>query len=79
LREKTLRVLANAGYSSSRHFKHCQAHDLTPYVPVNRGINNRGDGRLFDKSVFTYHAEGDYYECPAVGYWYEVYKRSKQK
>lgn len=65
LREKTLRVLADAGYSSGWHFKRCQAHGLTPYVPVNRSINNRGDGRLFDKSVFTYDAHGDYFKCPA--------------
>ena len=65
LREKKLRVLADAGYSSGRQFKRCQAHGLMPYVPVNRSINNHGDGRLFDRSAFTYHADGDYYECPA--------------
>ncbi len=65
LREKTMRVLADAGYSSGWHFKRCQAHGLTPYVPVNRAINNHGDGRLFDKSAFSYRADGDYYECPA--------------
>jgi transposase len=32
---------------------------------VNRGINNHGDGGLFDKSAFSYHGDGDYYECPA--------------
>ncbi|MBF2754200.1 MAG: IS1182 family transposase [Gammaproteobacteria bacterium AqS3] len=65
LKKKQLHVLADAGYSSGRHLKRCQAHDLTPYVPVNRSINNRGDGELFDKSAFTYHAKGDHYTCPA--------------
>jgi transposase/IS5 family transposase len=65
LREKRLRVLADAGYSSGRQFQRCQAHGLRPYVPVNRAINNHGDGTLFDKSAFTYHADGDYYTCPA--------------
>lgn len=65
LKEKQLNVLADAGYSSGRHFRRCQVHGLTPYVPVNRAINNHGDGRLFDKSAFSYHADGDYYECPA--------------
>jgi transposase len=65
LQEKQLTVLADAGYSSGWHFKRCKAHGLTPYVPVNRGINNHGDGNLFDKSAFTYHADGDHYECPA--------------
>jgi hypothetical protein len=65
LQENKIQVLADSGYSSGWHFKRCQAHGLTPYVPVNRSINNHGDGGLFDKSAFSYHADGDYYECPA--------------
>ena len=65
LQENKMQVLADSGYSSGWHFKRCQAHGLTPYVPVNRSINNHGDGGLFDKSAFSYHADGDYYECPA--------------
>ena len=65
LKEQRLTVLADSGYSSGRQFRRCQAHGLTPYVPVNRAINNHGDGRLFDKSGFSYHAAGDYYRCPA--------------
>ena len=65
LKKKQLDVLADAGYSSGRQFKRCQAHGLIPYVPVNRSINNQGDGKLFDKSVFAYHADSDYFECPA--------------
>lgn len=65
LKKKRLNVLADAGYSSGRQFTRCQAHGMTPYVPVNRSINNHGDGKLFDKSAFTYHADGDYYICPA--------------
>jgi transposase len=63
--EQRITVLANAGYSNGQLLKRCQAHGLIPYVPVNRAINNQGDGKLFDKSAFTYHAEGDYYQCPA--------------
>lgn len=65
LQEKQMTVLADAGYSSGRQFERCQAHGLTPYVPVNRTINTHGHGQLFDKSAFSYHAHGDYYECPA--------------
>lgn len=60
-----LEVLADAGYSSGRLFKRCKAHGITPYVPVQRAMNNQGGGRYFDKTAFAYHAEGDYYECPA--------------
>ena len=65
LQENKMQVLADSGYSSGWHFKRCQAHGLTPYVPVNRSINNHGDGGLFDKAAFSYHVDGDYYECPA--------------
>ena len=60
-----MEVLADAGYSSGRLLKRCQAHRLTPYVPVQRSINNHGGGRYFDKTAFTYHRDGDYFECPA--------------
>lgn len=65
LKKQQLNILADAGYSSGRQFRRCQAHGLTPYVPVNRAINHHGGGKLFDKSAFTYHADGDYFECPA--------------
>ena len=65
LQRGRLEVLADAGYSSGRQFQRCQAHGLIPYVPVNRAINPHGEGRHFDKSAFTYHADGDYFECPA--------------
>ncbi len=65
LNSPALEVLADAGYSSGRLFKRCQAHRLTPYVPVKRSVNNQGGGRYFDKTAFTYHREGDYFECPA--------------
>ena len=65
LRTATLDVLTDAGYSNGKLLKRCQAHGMTPYLPVQRAINNHGDGTLFDKSMFTYHADGDYYECPA--------------
>lgn len=65
LKSDTLEVLADAGYSSGKLFKRCKTHGLTPYVPVQRAINNHGDGRYFDKTAFHYHAEGDYFECPA--------------
>ena len=79
LRKRKLRVLADAGYSSGRQFKRCQAHGLTPYVPVNRSINNHGDGKLFDKSAFSYHADGDYYACPAGEYLSKKTRSSKDR
>ena len=65
LQRRAMDVLADAGYSSGRLLKRCQAHGITPYVPVQRSANNRGGGRYFDKTAFRYHAEGDVFECPA--------------
>ena len=36
-----------------------------PHVPANRGVNNQGDGMLFDRSQFTYRPESDSFRCPA--------------
>ena len=65
LQGKRMEVLADAGYSNGKLLKRCQAHNLTPYVPVQRSMNNKGGGRYFDKAVFRYHRGGDYFECPA--------------
>jgi transposase len=65
LKAKTFDVLADAGYSNGQLLKRCQAHGMRPYLPVQRAINNRDGGRYFDKSAFSYHADGDYFECPA--------------
>jgi transposase len=60
-----LEVLADAGYSNGKLLKRCQAHGMRPYVPVQRAMNNQCGGGYFDKTAFSYHAKGDYYECPA--------------
>lgn len=65
LNSDTLEVLADAGYSNGRLFRQCKAHGITPYVPVQRAMNNQGDGAYFDKTAFVYHRDGDYFECPA--------------
>lgn len=65
LQRDRMQVLADAGYSNGQLLKRCQAHGMTVYLPVQRSINNHGDGCYFDKSEFTYHGKGDFYECPA--------------
>jgi len=69
LEQAHLTVTADAGYSNGEQFQACDEAGITAYVPANRGINNQGDGpALFDRSVFTYDAETDQYQCPA-GEW----------
>ena len=43
----------------------CEAKGILPHVPANRGVNNHGDGTLFDRTEFTYQPESDAFLCPA--------------
>ena len=49
-------LLADAGYSSGESLKALEAQNITGYIP------NFGQCRT-SREGFTYHAEGDYYEC----------------
>jgi transposase len=49
-------IIADTGYSSGDAFKALEANGITGYIP-NRKLFN------FERDGFTYHAEGDYYEC----------------
>ena len=35
------------------------------HVPAKRGVNNRGDGTMFDRSQFHYDQANDTFRCPA--------------
>lgn len=65
LNSTRLEVLADGGYSNGKLLKRCQAHGMVPYLPVQRAMNNQGDGSYFDRTRFRYHAADDCYECPA--------------
>jgi transposase len=58
-----LDVVADAGYSNGEQLAACETHGITATVPGNRSLNQR-DG-YFHRADFTYHAEQDYYVCPA--------------
>jgi transposase len=60
-----INIVADRGYSNGEQASRCEAAGLIPHVPANRGINNHGDGTLFDRTVFTYQPETDTYVCPA--------------
>jgi transposase len=61
----TLHVVADAGYSNGEQAAECEAHGIEPHVPANRGVNNQGNGKLFDRSEFTYDEASDTMTCPA--------------
>jgi len=62
---QTLQVVADAGYSNGEQAAACEAQGIWPHVPANRGVNNRGDGTLFDRSKFSYQPQSDTFLCPA--------------
>ncbi|MEA2880274.1 MAG: hypothetical protein QOF14_5470, partial [Hyphomicrobiales bacterium] len=65
LEADTLTVVADAGYSNGTDAAACEHDGITPCVPANRAINNKGDGTLFDRSLFDYDSAADTYRCPA--------------
>ena len=66
LGQEQLTVVADAGYSNGEAFDQCEANGITPFVPVQRAINNKGD--YFDKSAFHYEPQTDRFRCPAGQY-----------
>ena len=66
LEQDELSVTADAGYSNGEAFAQCEAEGITPYVPVQRAINNKGD--CFDKSAFHYEEQRDCFLCPGGQY-----------
>jgi Transposase DDE domain len=64
LGQEQLTVAADAGYSNGAHASACEQDGIVACVPANRAVNNRGDGKLFDRSAFIYQPETDSYRCP---------------
>ena len=63
--DQTLHVVADAGYSNGQQAEACEEKGILPHVPASRGVNNHGDGTLFDRTAFTYQPESDTFLCPA--------------
>ncbi len=62
---QVLHVVADAGYSNGEQAEACEAKGILPHVPANRGVNNQGGGKLFDRSAFVYQPQQDRFLCPA--------------
>lgn len=63
LEADTLKIVADAGYSSGAQAAACENDGIEPCVPMKRSPNTRGD--FYDRSAFTYDAGTDTYSCPA--------------
>ncbi|HVH85919.1 MAG TPA: IS1182 family transposase [Terriglobales bacterium] len=60
-----LNVVADAGYSNGEQAERCEQQGILPHAPANRAINNKGDGTLFDRTLFVYDEKTDTFRCPA--------------
>lgn len=60
-----MHVVADGGYSNGEQAQACENQGIRVHVPANRGVNNRGDGSLFQRSDFQYDADSDTFLCPA--------------
>ena len=47
-----MQVVAEGGYSNGEQAQACENQGIRVHVPANRGVNNRGDGSLFQGSDF---------------------------
>ena len=55
----SLNVVADAGYSNGEQAQACEAQGIVPHVPVKRGVNNQGDGSLFDRSQSLFQLKNE--------------------
>lgn len=62
---ETLNVIADAGYSNGEQAERCEEQGIVPHVPANRAVNNKGDGTLFDRTLFIYDEKTNTFRCPA--------------
>jgi len=65
LEVKTLQVLADEGYYSSRELKACEDDGITAYVPVPEGNARLEKQGRFALKDFNYDGASDTYHCPA--------------
>ena len=60
-----LHVVADAGYSNGQQAEACESKGIVVHVPIQRSVNNQGDGKLFERSRFRYDRSRDRFQCPA--------------
>ncbi|MGH9571972.1 MAG: transposase, partial [Candidatus Acidiferrales bacterium] len=60
-----IHVVADAGYSNGEQAEACEKRGIVTHVPAVRGVNNRGDGTLFQRGDFQYDEVTDTFGCPA--------------
>jgi transposase len=63
--EQPMHVVADKGYSHAEQAEACEQQGILVHVPAVRGVNNRGDGTLFERKDFQYDEASDTFVCPA--------------
>lgn len=77
---RELHVVADAGYSNGEQARQCEHAGMVTHVPVNRAVNNQGDGTLLDRRAFAYDPMTDTMRCPAGATLTrkQIYRRDRQ-
>jgi hypothetical protein len=59
-----IKAVVDRGYFNNEEIKSCEEAGITTFLPKPRTSNKRTTGYL-SKDDFIYHAEENYYQCPA--------------
>jgi transposase len=59
-----IKAVVDRGYFNNEEIKSCEESGITTYLPKPRTSNKRTTG-YFSKDDFIYHADENYYQCPA--------------
>jgi transposase len=79
-----VKVITDAGYESGTNLQHLDEREIDGYVASQfarvRAKEQKGEipPRPFSKDKFSYHADGDYYQCP-VGQKLQYHRTTKVK
>lgn len=65
LAHRSFHLVADAGYSNGEQAQALHEQGIDVHVPVNRSVNNQGDGTLLQRAHFVYDVARDVYICPA--------------
>jgi transposase len=64
LKAKSMTAVADCGYMNGAQAEVCEAHGITPVVPMPEVSNTKGT-QFYPKTMFSYDKLSDTYRCPA--------------
>lgn len=65
LQRESFHLVADGGYANGEQAQALQDQGIQVHVPVQRSVNNQGDGTLLQRAHFVYDTKRDVHVCPA--------------